>query len=316
VDKGWIGQLNVMGGLSKVSNLLGETTLAKMSGEIAKNRTDFSSLTGDIAIAGGRATTNNLKVVTRDMDLEGKGSFTLAGMLDLDVKVLFSPDLTAAMLKEGSRARYLDREGDRAVLPLTIRGPLESPTYGVDLQSITRAAARGQAIEKLAGSKSSLGQLAAGLLGKKQGPPPAPGEEGRLAPAPSKESAPAPAAGLPAASSSSGGAIRIASRKYEGSLLLPDLTIRGEFSGTGLARADLKVEGKGGRTVLEKADAFKEIAAYYAAHEPGPPARLPFKFKIDGKKIAGAGDLKITITLHRSDGTSSVEAFTEPKRGL
>jgi len=309
VEKGWIGQLNVLGGLSRASDLLGEKTLAKVSGEIAKDRTDFSSLTGDIALAGGRAVTNNLKVVTRDMDLEGKGSFTLAGMLDLDVKVLFSPDLTAAMLKERSRARYLDREGDRAVLPLTIRGPLESPTYGVDLQALSRTAAGSKALEKLSKSGSPLGKLAGSLLGRKEGgsqAPPAKTAAETLA-----QPAPAPEA-LPTAD----GAIRISSRKYEGSFLLPDLTLRGEFSGVGLARADLKVEGKGGKPVLEKADAFKEIAAYYAAHDPAQSARIPFKIKIDGKKIAGAGDLKITITLHRSDGTASVQTFTEVKRGL
>ena len=180
VEKGWIGQLNVLGGLSKASDLLGEKTLAKLSGEIAKNRTDFSSLTGDIALAGGRAATNNLKVVTRDMDLEGKGSFTLAGMLDLDVKVLFSPELTAAMLKEGSRARYLDREGDRAVLPLTIRGPLEYPTYGVNLQAISRSAATSQALEKLSKSDSlarAAGRQPAGAEGGRR--PGAPGGDGR-----------------------------------------------------------------------------------------------------------------------------------------
>ena len=76
------------------------------------------------------------------------------------------------------------------------------------------------------------------------------------------------------------------------------------------------MEGKGGRTVLEKAGAFREIAAYYAAHDRSEPARIPFKIKIDGRKIAGAGDLKITITLHRADGTASVETFSQAKRGL
>ena len=38
--------------------------------------------------------------------------------------------------------------------------------------------------------------------------------------------------------------------------------------------------------------------------------------KIDGKRLAGAGDLKITITLHRTDGTSSVQTFSEKKPGL
>jgi len=307
VEKGWVGELNVLKGLSKVSNLLGEATLAKVSGEVAKSRTDFSLLTGDLELGGGRVTTRNLKVFSHDLDLEGQGSFTLAGSLDLVLRVLFSRELTATMLQEGSRARYLEREGDRITLPLTIRGPLASPAYGVDLQAITRAAAKSGALEKLSRSGSPLGQLAGSLLGRKSQPHPA--EEDLAV----KQAA---APGSPGPSTGSDSAIRITSRQYGGNFLFPDLTVRGEFSGPGLTRADLKVEGKGGRIVLEKADAFKEIAAYYAAHERAHPARIPFTTKIEGKKLAGAGDLTVTITLHRADGTASTQTFTEKKRGL
>ncbi|HMC83342.1 MAG TPA: AsmA-like C-terminal region-containing protein, partial [Candidatus Polarisedimenticolia bacterium] len=315
VDKGWIGELNVLKGLAKASDLLGETTLAKVSREVSSARTDFSSLTGDLEIAGGRVTTRNLKALTKDLDLDGKGSFTLAGNLDLDLNVLFSRDLTQTMLQEGSRARYLDQRDGRIVLPLTIKGPLAAPAYGVDLRSIARSAARSGAVDRLAKSGSPLGELAAGLLGRKPGreaPPHA--NDGRpLAPAPNNK---APAGESPVAPGAGDSSIRISSHEYGGNFLLPDLTIRGEFSGVGLASADLKVDGKGGQTVVEKADAFAEIAAYYAAHDRAAPARIPFRTKLDGKALAGAGDLRITITLHRSDGTSSVQTFTQKKRGL
>ncbi|PYQ13188.1 MAG: hypothetical protein DMH00_04650 [Acidobacteria bacterium] len=312
VDKGWIGQLNVMQGLAKASNVLGERTLAKVSSQMAKKRTDFTSLTGNIALSGGRATSNNLKLVSKDLDLEGKGGFTLQGILDLDLKVLFSKEMTEAMLQEGSRARYLDREGDRLVLPLTIKGPLASPTYGVNLDSIVRAAAKSGALDRLAKSNSPLAQLAGSLLGGRSGSrkePAAPSQAAGSHPPPG-----APTATVPVPST--GGAIVISSSKYEGGLLFPDLTLRGEFGGVGLSGADLRVEGKGGNAILEKTNAFKEIAAYYATHDPNAPARIPFKMKIDGKRLAGAGDLKITITLHRTDGTFSVQTFSEKKPGL
>ena len=108
----------------------------------------------------------------------------------------------------------------------------------------------------------------------------------------------------------------VSGSKYEGGLLMPDLTLRGAFSGVGLSGADIKVVGKSNQTVFEKSNAFKEIAAYYAAHDPQAPAKIPFKVKIDGKKLAGAGDLTITITLRRADGTSSVGTFSEKKPGL
>ena len=310
VEKGWIGQLDVMRGLAKASSLLGERTLNQVSSNLAGKRTEFSALTADIDLAGGRATSNNLRLVSKDLDLEGRGAFTLAGMLDLDLKVLFSKDLTDAMLQEGSRARYLEQEQGRIVLPLTIKGPLASPTYGVDVRSITRAAAKSEAVQRLAGSNSALGQLASSLLGgRREEPAPAPTPS-----APETKAGPPPPA--KALSSSGDGAIVIASSKYEGGLLLPDLTLRGEFSGVGLAAADIKVVGKGDRTVWERANAFKEIAAYYSTHDPRTEARIPFKLKIDGKKLAGAGDLHITLTLRRADGTTSTQTFTEQKPGL
>ncbi|MCI0410174.1 MAG: hypothetical protein L0191_16730, partial [Acidobacteria bacterium] len=120
----------------------------------------------------------------------------------------------------------------------------------------------------------------------------------------------------PRAAASTDGAITISSTKYEGGFLMPDLTVRGEFSGVGLTGADIKVVGNGEQTVWEKPNAFKEIAAYYATHDPKAPARIPFKMKIDGKKLAGAGDLKITLTLRRSDGTATVQTINEKKPGL
>jgi hypothetical protein len=108
----------------------------------------------------------------------------------------------------------------------------------------------------------------------------------------------------------------ISSHDFEGGLLFPDLTLRGVFSGLALAGADIKVTGKGDQPILEKENAFKEIAAYYAAHDPKVAAKIPFKLKIDGKRLAGAGDLKITVTLHRSDGTTTVQTITQPKTGL
>jgi uncharacterized protein involved in outer membrane biogenesis len=313
VEKGWIGQLNVMEGLAKASNLLGERTLTQVSSNLAKKRTEFSSLTGDIDLAGGRATSNNLRLVSKDLDLQGRGGFTLQGMLNLDLKVLFSKDLTQAMLQEGSRARYLEQDGGRIVLPLTIKGPLASPTYGVNIGDITRAAAKSEAVQRLAGSKGTLGQLASTLLGggKNAPPPQAPG-----APAGTEESKKITEAAPPRAAASTDGAILISSTKYEGGFLMPDLTLRGEFNGVGLTGADIKVVGQGDRTVWEKANAFKEIAAYYTTHDPKAPARVPFKMKIDGKKLAGAGDLKITLTLRRSDGTTSVQTINEKKPGL
>ncbi|HEV8335409.1 MAG TPA: AsmA family protein [Candidatus Polarisedimenticolia bacterium] len=327
IDRGWIGRINVLGGLAKVSNLLGEATLAKVSGEVAKNRTDFSVLTAGVRVANGRLSTQDLKVTSRDLGVEGKGSLNLAGMLDFDLKVLFSPDLTATLLREGSRARYLEREGDRIALPLTIRGPVAAPTYGVDVQSITRAAAQGEVLEKLSKRKSPLGELAGAILGRKGVPnpgAPAPGATPGTVPGTTAPGSTAPEGGTAAVppatagplAASPDGAMKINSTKYEGSLLLPDLTLRGEFSGTGLAGADVKVEGKGERAVFERADAFKEIAAYYAAHDRAQPARIPFKLKIDGKRLIGAGDLNVSITLRRADGTASTMTFPVAGRGL
>ncbi|HEU5179905.1 MAG TPA: AsmA-like C-terminal region-containing protein [Candidatus Polarisedimenticolia bacterium] len=323
VEHGWIGKLDVLKGLAKASDFLGERTLSQVSSGLAKNRTDFEQLTGNVTIAGGRATTDNLNLVSKDLSVAGKGGFTLDGNVDLDLKVLFSKELTQQMLAEGSRARYLEREGDRIVLPLTIRGPIASPTYMVDVKGIMRGAAKTEIAERiLGGGKRSLGDIVGVLLGAKgtQAPEPKPSAGGEAPPTESPSGGIATPANAPptgrALASSSDGAVQISGSKYEGGLLMPDLTLRGTFSGVGLAGADIKVVGKGERTVFEKTDAFKEIATWNAAHDPKAPAQIPFKVKVDGKKLAGAGDLTITITLRKSDGSASVGTFSEKKPGL
>jgi hypothetical protein len=183
----------------------------------------------------------------------------------------------------------------------------------VDIGDITRIAARSEVAQRLSQSRSSLGQLAGSLLGR--------GRSGsQKEPAPAAAAAPQPSAGNPALAQTTASAgdesIAIRSSKYEGGLLLPDLTLRGEFSGISLSGADLKVEGKGGQVLWEKENAFKEIAAYYATHDAKAAAKIPFKMKIDGKRIAGAGDLKITITLRRADGSASTRTLSEKKPGL
>ena len=159
VERGWIGKLDVLKGLAKASDYLGEKTLSQVSSGLAKNRTDFESLTGNLTIAGGRATTDNLVLTSKDLSVQGRGGFTLAGNVDLDLKVLFSKELTQAMLQEGSRARYLEREGDRIVLPLTIRGPLASPTYMVDVKGIMRGAAKTEIAERILGGRAPWATL-------------------------------------------------------------------------------------------------------------------------------------------------------------
>lgn len=319
VERGWIGKLDVMQGLAKASDFLGEKTLSQVSSSLAKNRTDFDSLTGNLNIAGGRATTDNLVLTSKDLSVHGNGGFTLAGNVDLNLKVLFSKELTQQMLQEGSRARYLEREGDRIALPLTIRGPLASPTYMVDVKGIARGAAKSEIAERITGGKGSLSDIAGVLLGAKgkQSPAPAPTAGGQEPPAEAGIAAPANApSSARVLASSQDGAVLVNSSKYEGGLLMPDLTLRGAFAGVGLSAADIKVVGKGGQAVYEKSNAFKEIAAYYTAHDAQAPAKIPFKVKIDGKRLAGAGDLTITITLRRADGTSSVGTFSEKKPGL
>jgi uncharacterized protein involved in outer membrane biogenesis len=90
----------------------------------------FTQLAADLAVGGGRATTNNLTFASRDVDLRGAGAIDLRTQaINLAVDLVLSRELSAQAGRD--LYRYAS-EGDRIVLPGQIRGTAVHPTLAID----------------------------------------------------------------------------------------------------------------------------------------------------------------------------------------
>jgi uncharacterized protein involved in outer membrane biogenesis len=107
----------------------------------------FSRLAATLAVAGPRLSTSDLTFASRDFDMNGKGTISLASQaLDLTVDVVLSRELSA---QAGRDLYRLAREGDRIVLPAKITGTASAPSVFIDLQSALGRAIRNRAQDEL-----------------------------------------------------------------------------------------------------------------------------------------------------------------------
>lgn len=121
----------------------------------------FTRMGGTLSIARGTATTNDLKLESRDLLL------ALAGTIRLDASAMNlkgQVQLSEALSQQAGRdlVRYTQDQG-RVTLPATITGPAASPRVGIDVGSLARRALTNKANEEAQKAvKKGLG----GLLGR------------------------------------------------------------------------------------------------------------------------------------------------------
>ena len=107
----------------------------------------FSRLAATLAVNGLETSTNDLTLVSRDLDMNGSGRLSLAtGSLDFRSEVILSRELSA---QAGRDLYRLAREGDRVVLPARITGTVSAPTVFVDVQAALGRALRNRAQDEL-----------------------------------------------------------------------------------------------------------------------------------------------------------------------
>ncbi len=105
---------------------------------IGREETAFESLAAHLAIADGKARTDDLALHSSDLDLLGHGAVGLDATLDLGVTARFSKEATAGMVAKTSRLGVLaDKEG-RLTVPFALRGNLASPGFALDSGSLMR----------------------------------------------------------------------------------------------------------------------------------------------------------------------------------
>jgi hypothetical protein len=113
----------------------------KPSGEVPGGAGEaFTRLAASLVVDGQALATNDLTLASRDLDLTGKGTLSLASQaVDLHTDVMLSRELSA---QAGRDLYRVAREGDRIVLPVRITGTVARPTVFVDVASALKRALR------------------------------------------------------------------------------------------------------------------------------------------------------------------------------
>ena len=305
LERGRVGPINVLGVLSKASDVLGERSLETISDKLAREGTEFSLLTASLKAAGGEIVTGNLHLVSPDIELKDDGTLNLLkGTIQIAGEVVLSEEISRAMREEGSKAAdyFWDARLDRVNLPLTLSGPLASPQPSIEWRTAGENLARRKIEDRV---RDKLGGTLGGLLGGGRG------QQARGGTAPSQ---PASGAAPPAGSvqpAVEGGApsIKIDEKRFSGNLLTPELKIKGVLRGTGLVTGAILVKDEKGR-VLQEESLEPKIKAYYAAADPAAPAAIPFRLSLESKKMMGLGnDVVVTVTVQDDQGRQSESTF-------
>jgi uncharacterized protein involved in outer membrane biogenesis len=109
----------------------------------------FSRLSATLAVTGQQLATNDLAFASRDFDMAGQGTMSLASQgVDFHADVVLSRELSA---QAGRDLYRVAREGDRVVLPARITGTVSAPTVFVDVQAALKRALRNRAVDELKG---------------------------------------------------------------------------------------------------------------------------------------------------------------------
>ncbi len=299
IEKGRVGAINVLKVLSRATDLMGEKSLKEVSGRLSRAGTDFSVLTAKLKVGGGKIVSEKLSLVSPDLELIDDGALDmLAGTIKIAGQVVFSEALSRAMTQEKSRAvdYFWDTKLGRVNLPLTMSGPIESPTPNIDWGAAGGRLARRKIQETML---SKLEEAGLGdLLGDRAGKMP-------VAP---RDAAPKPDT-LPEISPGELSAL-IDEKEFSGNLLFPDLRIKGALRGTGITEAKARIADSRGRVLLEES-LMEKVSKYYATHDRGAFASIGFKVALDGKRLAGVkGDLAVTITVADAEGHRATQNAT------
>jgi hypothetical protein len=299
IEKGRVGAINVLKVLSRATDLMGEKSLKEVSGRLSREGTDFSVLTAKLKVGGGKIVSEKLSLVSPDLELIDDGALDmLAGTIKIAGQVVFSEALSQAMAKEKSKAvdYFWDTKLGRVNLPLTMSGPIASPTPNIDWGAAGGKLARRKVQEAMRGKleEAGLGDLLGDRAGKM--------------PAAPRDAAPRPDT-LPEISPGELSAA-IEEKEFSGNLLFPDLRIKGALRGTGITEAKARVADSRGRVLLEES-LMEKVSKYYATHDRGAFASIGFKVTLDGKRLAGVkGDLTVTITVADAGGHRATQNAT------
>ncbi|MHA6964105.1 AsmA family protein [Zobellella denitrificans] len=98
--------------------------------EEAVQKTDFSALTADFRVGGGKVATDNLRMASPLLRIEGQGETSL---LDQSLNVLLNTSIVGSL--KGQDGEELT-ELKNITLPVRISGSYQAPKYSLDMQQV------------------------------------------------------------------------------------------------------------------------------------------------------------------------------------
>ncbi len=139
----------VDGAVTSFSVLKQVAALLEMAGGkgIGRDSTTFQRLRTSLVVADRKARTDDLTLLSQDLELEGKGWVGLDATLDLDVTARFSQESTSGMVARNARLGGLTDQG-RLVVYFSLQGDLASPSFRMNTGAQAKAAQE-KAKEKL-----------------------------------------------------------------------------------------------------------------------------------------------------------------------
>jgi uncharacterized protein involved in outer membrane biogenesis len=326
---GQLARLDVLKSLSKVTGVFGERSLQRLTKQLATEGTPFRRAETRLSFDSGTLAFEDLVIETAELTLAGRATLESAtGKLDGRLAVAFSPELSATMREEQSRAAGLfwDPKAQRVGFGFGVRGLATAPSVSVDWDSAIRGAAErkvGDQLRRLLERKagvSATGSATTASGGTKAGAAPS------TAPASSaagsggvvegsgetvEGSTPdSPSGAQPETSetspSASGLVAEITRTRWTGPVLLRDLSLEGNVRGAGIERASLVVIDARGTEVHGIARLRPVDDQLAAVSDRDAAATLSWSAKIDGKRLLAARfPVKITVTVYDRQGGSA-----------
>jgi AsmA protein len=310
VQEGRVGGLDILERLSKVSGVFGEDTLRSLSDRLADEGTEFRVMTGGVHFDGGQMQIDSLVVESDDFRLQGAGLVDmLEAIMDGDFQLSLSPELSASMRAESSRAGKLlwNSRTRRVEVPFSLSGPFQAPMPSVDWGQIAETAVQSRAEDEIRNFLTKK----LGKEKKDESPPPVE----PTVPEPAQLQAQAEAVkSAPASPPVDGLIVKIENTDWRGSLLAPDLRVEGSVHGSSIERAELSVIDSRG-VEIRRNDRLRDVDDVVARAAKGASRMsIPWKYELDGKRVLLARfPITLRVVVYDTSG-ASVETSVEVDR--
>lgn len=126
------GSLSNAGLLRQLSEALASAGAQSFGGAA----TPFDILAAGFDIADGRMRTDDLRLRSPDLDLDGSGVIALDGRMRLDVDATLSREVSNNLVRQVRELRYGVGDDGRLSIPMVIGGDVTAPVVSVDLKQL------------------------------------------------------------------------------------------------------------------------------------------------------------------------------------